>query len=295
MQTYLSCNGTILDLTRPAVMGILNLMPHSFSPIGRVHDLKEAINYAQQMVRAGVDIIDIGAEPTHPQNEINTSEEQELAALLPVIKAITSETNIPISVDTSRPRVMEAVVAAGAHMINDVRGLRVPGALAAAAALPVPICLMHMRYLRLPDQTEISSNTAEAENDLLTEIDHFFEQQFEQCEAAGIKRERLILDPGVGSGVFGKSLIENLQLIHDLAYFKKFNVPILIGASRKQFLGELLNVPVEKRFAGSLAAALKAMQNGANILRVHDVAATVQAMKVMYAIDTFSRDKDRAK
>lgn len=271
-------------------MGILNLMPNSFSPVGRMPDTKDAIAYAHQMVRAGAAIIDVGAEPTHPLNNTMVTEEQELSALIPVIKILSQELQVPISVDTSRPRIMEAVIHAGAHMINDVRALRVPGAREIVADLDVPICLMHMRHFSLPGHTEILHSTSKINGSILQEISHFFDEQLLLCDQAGIARNRLLLDPGIGAGSFGKNLQENIQLINQLDYFKRFNLPLHIGVSRKTFLGELLNVSVEKRFAGSISAALMAARQGANIIRVHDVEATIHALKVMHAIDTSEKD-----
>ncbi|MFN7096353.1 MAG: dihydropteroate synthase [Gammaproteobacteria bacterium] len=276
LQPIFNCHGKGFDLRKPLVMGIINLMPTSFSPIGRVNNVAEAVAYAKQIVTAGADIIDIGAEPTNAAcMESVITEAEELAALLPVIKALTNEIAVPISVDTSRPGVMEAVIAAGAHMINDVRALRVPGALTTAAALQVPICLMHMRFLRLPDSVAVQEESSSTTTNVMDEIVEFLQQRITACEAAGIKRDYLIVDPGIGAAHFGKSLAENLMIVQQLSRLRILQLPILVGISNKLFKGE----PTEKRAAKNLSATLTAIKNGANIVRVHDVETTVLAIK----------------
>lgn len=285
MNTILHCNGKKLDLSRPNIMGILNLSPLSFSQTGKANSLQQAILLGKQMAAAGAAIIDIGAEPTHPAKQQMTTEEEELAHLLPVIHALKTEVSVPLSVDTSRPRVMEAVINAGAHMINDVRALQVPGALEMAAALSVPICLMYMRYLHQPDTMPTQPRLLGASSNIMHELQAFFEERIFVATQAGIARERLILDPGIGGGYFGKSTKENLTILRLIGNLKHFNLPIVVGASRKSFLGDLLNVPVEERLAGSLAAAMIAIQNGSHIIRVHDVTATRHVLTVLQAIE----------
>lgn len=267
---YLDCRGKRLDLSFPNIMGIINLSPHSFSEVGRMTSVAQAVEYATRLVQAGATILDIGAEPTHPTNQHQTTEAEELERLVPVIRALIDSVDVPISVDTSRPQVMSAVVEAGAHMINDVRALQLPGALAMAAQLPVPVCLMHMRHLIIP---------------VMDEIQQFLTARIQACEAAGIARNRIVIDPGIGGGCFGKNTQENLLILQQLTELQQFNLPILVGMSRKLFLGDLLNIPPAERLAGSIAAAIAAAMRGANIIRVHDVAETVQALKVMRAIE----------
>jgi dihydropteroate synthase len=282
IQQKLNCRGKILDLSRPVVMGIMNLTAASFSPVGRMRSVSEAVNYAKQVVQAGADIIDIGAEPTNAACMENIiSKEEELTALLPIIKALVTEVDVPISVDTSRPSVMEAVIAAGAHMINDVRALRVPGALTTAAALHVPVCLMHMRFLRLPDAIDVIEDTTNDSSTVIDEISKFLIKRIDACINAGIKYENLVIDPGVGAAHFGKDLAENLTIVRELPALKALKLPILVGISHKLFKGE----SVEKRAIGNLIATLAAIKNGANIIRVHDVEATVYAIKIMQLIE----------
>lgn len=283
MQQILHCRGKVLDLSNPKIMGIMNLTATSFSPIGRVNDVKEAVNYAKKMVAAGADIIDVGAEPTNTAcMEAIISEEEELAALLPVIKALVTEITTPISVDTSRPRIMEAVITAGAHMINDVRALRMPGAVAMAASLQVPVCLMHMRFLRLPDAIAVIEDTVQDTISVTEEIIQFLQKRVDVSLAAGMKRENLIIDPGIGASHFGKNLAENLIIVKELTAIKeKLALPILVGISGKLFKGD----PVEQRVIGNLITTLEAIKNGANIVRVHDVAAMIYAINVMQALE----------
>lgn len=285
MTKQLNCREKILDLSRPAVMGILNLSKYSFSPVGRVACIEEAVAHAKRMESEGADIIDVGAEPTNPVNpDCCVSEEEEYELLLPAIAALVSTVKVPISIDTSRPNIMKACVEAGASMINDTRALRVPGALETAAKLSVPICLMHMRFLRLPGQVNFVGNTADNALSVIEEIKHFFSERINACEAAGIAREHLVLDPGIGGGCFGKSTEENLELLRSLPELNDFHLPLLVGVSRKLFIGELLNIPVEERLVGSLVATFAAIQGGANIIRAHDVLPTVQAIHMMQRV-----------
>lgn len=259
-----------LDFTRPQIMGILNVTPDSFSDGGCYIAPEIAVERALAMIEEGADIIDIGGESTRPGAQPVTAAE-ETARVIPIIKAIRHHSTIPISIDTSKPEVMRAAVAAGASMINDVRALREEGALAAAAELNVPVCLMHM-------QGEPRTMQANPHyDDVVSEVYRFLEARINAALAAGITRHHLLIDPGFG---FGKTLEHNLLLLKELNRFKALGVPLLVGISRKAMIGQILDKPVEQRVYGSLAAAVLALSQGADILRVHDVAATVDVLKV---------------
>jgi dihydropteroate synthase len=264
---------TILDLSHPHVMGILNVTPDSFSDGGKHNDLVQALTHANEMINAGATIIDIGGESTRP-GASEVSVEQELERVIPVVEAISQRFEVWISVDTSKPEVIRESANAGAHIINDIRSLQEPGALEAAAATGLPICLMHMQG----DPATMQQSPKYKQ--LLQDVDAFFVQQIARCEAAGIKKEQLILDPGFG---FGKNLSHNYQLLAHLADFHRFGLPLLVGMSRKSMIGQLLNVGPSQRLTGSLACAVIAAMQGAHILRVHDVKETVEAMRVVEA------------
>ncbi len=272
--SVLDCAGRLLDLTRPRVMGILNLTPDSFSDGGRFVSIDTALDHARRMVREGADIIDLGGESTRPgAGEVSAAEEIE--RVVPVIERLAAELPVPLSVDTSKPEVMRAAVAAGAGMINDVRALRAPGALTAAARLGVPVCLMHMQGE--PRTMQAAPQYA----DVVAEVSAFLVARGQDCVEAGIPRSRLVLDPGFG---FGKTLAHNLELLRRLAELAALRLPLLVGISRKSMIGALLGgAPVDGRLFGSLAGALVAMQRGARILRVHDVGPTVEALRVAWA------------
>lgn len=260
---------------RVQVMGILNVTPDSFSDGGQFHALDAALQHVEAMLEQGVDIIDIGGESTRPGATPVTLAE-ELARVVPVITAIRQRFDVPLSVDTSKPEVMQAAVAAGADMINDVRALQEPGALAVCADLSVPICLMHMQ-----GQPRTMQHNPQYTN-VVADVSQFFAERIQACIAAGIARERLILDPGFG---FGKTLQHNVDLLAKLDTFSAFNLPLLVGMSRKSMIGALLNDrPVDERLHGSVAAAVIAAMKGASIVRVHDVAATADAMKIVNAL-----------
>ena len=273
----LHSKGRTLDLSRPQVMGILNVTPDSFSDGSRYQQLDAALRHASQMVQAGATLIDIGGESTRP-GAAEVPLEQELERVVPVVERLAAELDIWLSVDTYKAEVMLASMAAGAHLINDIRALEAPGALAAAAEAQVPVCLMHMqgapRTMQLAPHYE----------DLLGEIHGYFEQRIAACVAAGIPRERLILDPGFG---FGKTLEQNYELLARLEEFADFQLPLLVGMSRKSMVGQLLDRPVEARLAGSLALALYASTRGAHIIRVHDVQETVDALRIFSYADQF--------
>ena len=273
--TTLHCGRHTLDLTRARVMGILNVTPDSFSDGGDFATREAALRHARQMVADGADLIDVGGESTRP-GAPPVSVAEELARVIPVIEALASELAVPVSVDTSKPEVMRAAVAAGAGLINDVAALRRPGALAAAAALRVPVCLMHM-------QGEPGTMQQDpAYGDVVAEVAAFLAGRLAACEAAGIPRVRLLVDPGFG---FGKTLAHNLALLRGLPRLASLGVPVLAGLSRKSMIGALLGgVPVGERLHGSVAAAVLAVERGAAIVRVHDVGPTVQALRIVAAV-----------
>ena len=267
----LDCAGRELVLDRPLVCGIVNVTPDSFSDGGDHFDAAAAIAHGLQLVGQGADLLDIGGESTRP-GAAPVGEDEECRRVIPVIEALARQTRVPISIDTSKPGVMRAAVAAGAGLINDVYALRLDGALDAAAELQVPVCLMHM-------QGEPRSMQADPHYDeVVADIKRFLADRIFTCELAGIPRKRLLVDPGFG---FGKTLEHNLALLRELQQLANLGAPLLVGLSRKSFLGALSGRqdPAERVYA-SVAAALIAAQRGAAILRVHDVAATVDALTV---------------
>ncbi len=263
-------------------MGILNVTPDSFSDGGRFIGRADALRRVREMIAEGAGIIDVGGESTRPGARAVAADE-ELARVIPVIEAIRSESDIPVSIDTSKPEVMRAAVAAGASLINDVRALREPGALAAAAELGVPVCLMHMRGEPRTMQQDPRYD------DVVAEVLAFLEQRVAACEAAGIPRERIVLDPGFG---FGKTLEHNLALFRALPRFAATGLPVLVGVSRKSMIGQVLEVPVDERLAGSLALASLATWLGAAIIRSHDVRDTVQAVRMIRAVMETTTDEE---
>ena len=270
----LRCGGRTLDLQRPVVMGVLNLTPDSFSDGGRYVEPDQALRRALALAGQGAAIIDLGGESTRP-GAAPVSAEEELGRVLPVLGRLRPLTGAILSVDTSKPELMRAAAAAGADLINDVYALRAPGALEAAAESGCALCLMHMQgeprtMQRAPQYT-----------DVVAEVRAFLEERVEACRAAGIADERLVLDPGFG---FGKTLEHNLTLLRHLEEVRIDGLPILAGLSRKSMIGTITGKLSQERVHGSVAAALIAAQNGARILRVHDVAATVDALKVLAAL-----------
>lgn len=258
----------------PQVMGILNITPDSFSDGGQFQNIEQALQRTKQMLAEGASIIDVGGESTRPGAEA-VNEQQELARVIPIVEAIRARFDVAISVDTSKAAVMREAVQAGASMINDIRALQEADTLAVCAELQVPICLMHMQGQPRTMQQRPQYN------DVLEEVFQFFEQRVEACVDAGIARERLVLDPGFG---FGKTLHHNLKLLRRLDRFSALDLPILVGVSRKSMIGALLDDrPVDGRVIGSVAAAVIAAMKGAAIIRVHDVQATVDAMKIVQA------------
>ena len=272
--TSLDCGGRKLDLSRTAIMGILNVTPDSFSDGGIFLVRDAAVTHALLMVEEGADIIDVGGESTRPGAQA-VSVQEELDRVIPVIEAIASAVPVPISIDTSKPEVMRAAVAAGAGLINDVRALRATDALNTAAALGVPVCLMHMQG------EPRSMQHHPVYTDVVVEVRDFLQERIEACIAAGIPRQRMLVDPGFG---FGKTVEHNLDLLRRLGELRALGMPILAGLSRKSMIGALFGLPVEQRLHASVALALIAVQNGATMLRVHDVRATREAIRMFEAV-----------
>lgn len=276
MVETLDCAGRLLDLRIPQVMGILNITPDSFSDGGVFFVADQAIARARQIVAEGAAIIDVGGESTRPGAR-PVSVQEELDRVIPVIEAIAPEISVPISIDTSKPEVMRAAVHAGAGLINDVMALRRPGALEAAAALGVPVCLMHM-------QGEPRSMQQDPQyTDVVAEVRAFLADRVAASVAAGIARERIIVDPGFG---FGKRLEHNIALFNQLPDLKSLGLPLLVGVSRKSMIGAILNAPVSERLYGGLALSTLAAWMGAAIIRTHDVKATWDVLEVCRALKT---------
>lgn len=271
----LDCAGRTLTLDRPRLAGIVNVTPDSFSDGGDFFDSERAIAHGLALVEQGADLLDVGGESTRP-GAAEVCADEEIARIVPVIAALVQRTAVPVSVDTSKPEVMRAAVAAGAGMINDVCALRREGALDVAAELRVPICLMHRQG------EPRTMQQAPHYDDVVVEVKRFLIDRLLACEFAGIPKRRLIIDPGFG---FGKSLEHNLALLRALRQFTNLGVPLLVGVSRKAMIGTLIgrSVPAERVY-GSVAAALIAVQRGAAITRVHDVAAVRDALVVWQAI-----------
>lgn len=273
--TTLDCNGRLLRLDRPRVMGIVNVTPDSFSDGGAHQSTEAAIAHGLRLAGEGADLLDIGGESTRPgADDVGVAE--ELRRVVPVIERLVAETGLPVSVDTSKPEVMRAAVAAGAGMINDIHALRRDGALEAAAELAVPVVLMHM--LGQPRDMQVAPQY----DDVVAEVHRFLAERVFAAEMAGIAKKHLVIDPGFG---FGKNLEHNLSLLACLERFSDLGLPVLAGLSRKRSIAELTGREgLHERVYGSVAAHLIAAQRGAVLLRVHDVAATVDALKVWSAV-----------
>lgn len=271
-----------LDLSHPHVMGILNVTPDSFSDGGKHNQLIDAVKHANAMINAGATIVDVGGESTRP-GASEVSVDEELSRVIPVVEAVAQRFEVWVSVDTSKPEVIRESARAGAHIINDIRSLSEPGALEAAAQTALPVCLMHMQ-----GEPRTMQN-APHYDDVFESVNRYFVEQIARCEAAGIAKENLLLDPGFG---FGKNLHHNYQLLARLSEFHHFELPLLVGMSRKSMVGQLLNVGPTERLSGSLACAVIAAMQGANIIRVHDVKETVEAMRVVEATLS-AKDKKR--
>ena len=270
----LSCGGRLLDLTRPHVMGILNVTPDSFSDGGRFKALDAALRHAESMVAAGATLVDVGGESTRP-GAPPVSVQEELARVVPVVEAIAARLDVVVSVDTSTPEVIAEAAARGAGLVNDVRALRRPGALEAAVRSGLPVCLMHMRG----EPGDMQDNPSY--QNVVSEVGRFLLERVETCVGAGIARERILLDPGFG---FAKSLDHNLSLFKHLPELVALGYPLLVGVSRKSMIGGVLGKPVGERLYGGLALAALAAAQGARILRVHDVAETVDALRMIAAV-----------
>lgn len=264
------CAGKSLDLSAPRIMGIVNVTPDSFSDGGKFFSRDAAIRQAIKLVEDGADILDIGGESTRP-GSTPVQEQEEIDRIAPVIEAISSELNVPISIDTMNAEVMRAAVAVGAGLINDVNALRGEGALQAAAELKVPVCLMHMQGTPQTMQKEPDYQ------DVVSEVEAFLLERVSVCEQAGIPAERIMLDPGFG---FGKRARHNLRLMKHLSRLTALPYPVLVGVSRKSIIGDMLKVDVQERLAGSLALASIAVWQGAKLIRTHDVRETAQAVKL---------------
>lgn len=279
MRRNLRCGNRDLDLSRPRVMGILNVTPDSFSDGGRFTTPDAALVQARRMVDEGAALIDVGGESTRPGAR-PVSVHEEIDRVVPVVERIARELDTCVSVDTGTPELMRAAAAAGAHLFNDVRALRRDGALVAARDTGLPICLMHMQGE--PGAMQQSPHY----DDVVVEVSDFLRQRIAACVETGIGYDRLLIDPGFG---FGKTFTHNLQLLRRLDELSSLGVPVLAGVSRKSMIGRALNDgradrPVAGRLYGSLAAAVIAAMKGATILRVHDVAATVDALAVVAAL-----------
>ena len=271
--------GIELDLNLPQVMGVVNVTPDSFSDGGTLYannalSVAAAVDRAALMVQEGASIIDVGGESTRPGADA-ISVDEELSRVVPVIAALRARFDVAVSIDTSTPQVITAAAQAGAGLINDVRALQREGALQAAADTGLPICLMHIQGEPKTMQQEPHYD------DLLAEISSYFEARIKACCAVGITPDKLILDPGFG---FGKTLQHNLQLLQLLSRLQKFNLPVLVGMSRKSMIGNVLNKPLDERVYGGLAVAVMALERGATIVRTHDVGATVDALKMTQAV-----------
>ena len=271
----LDCAGRVLKLDRPRVVGIVNVTPDSFSDGGKHDTFEAAVAHALRLVAEGADAIDVGGESTRPGADAVPFEE-ELHRVIPVIERLARESAVPISIDTSKPEVMRAAVAVGAGMINDVYALRRDGALETAASLGVPVVLMHMQG------EPRSMQAAPHYDDVVAEVHRFLAERIFAAEMAGIAKKNIVIDPGFG---FGKTVAHNLALLAQLERFTELGVPVLAGLSRKKTIGDLTGrSDPHERVHGSVAAALVAVQRGAMLLRVHDVAATMDALTVWNAV-----------
>ncbi|MCX2960183.1 dihydropteroate synthase [Rodentibacter caecimuris] len=271
----LYANQKSLDLSFPQIMGILNFTPDSFSDSGKFFTLDKALFQVEKMLNEGANIIDIGGESTRPMaNEV--SEQEELLRVIPLVEAVRKRFDCWISVDSSKAIVMQEAAKIGMDLINDIRSLQEPNALQVAAELDLPVCIMHMRGQ--PSTMQTNPQYQDVVQDVLT----FLRERSEQCITAGIRKENLIWDMGFG---FGKTVQHNYKLLQQLNRFCEEGCPVLAGLSRKSMIGAVLDKPVDERMTGSVAGALIAAQHGAKILRVHDVAATSDALKVWLATE----------
>lgn len=268
------CGKYQLDLTRPHVMGIVNVTPDSFSDGGSYESTDKAVAHALQLVAEGADILDIGGESTRP-GATPVSLDEEMSRVIPVVEKLAQVAGVPLSIDTYKPEVMRAAIAAGADIINDVRALQEPGALEAVAQSNAGVCLMHMQGL--PQSMQDNPQY----QDVVAEVHTFLAQRLNIAQASGIAAERIVLDPGFG---FGKRTVHNVALLRELQAFADLGRPLLVGLSRKSVLGQITGADVYVRLHASLAASVISAMKGARIVRVHDVKATADALKVAAAI-----------
>ena len=264
----------LLQEGRTAIMGILNATPDSFSDGGLFISVSKAVDHVARMIDEGADIIDIGGESTRP-GASPVSAEEEMERVIPIIEAVSQRFGVIISIDTSKATVMQAAVNAGAGMINDVRALKEEDALQAAVKMAVPVCLMHMQ-----GQPQ-SMQDKPVYNDVTTDVREFLSERVDQCLEAGMDLNNIMLDPGFG---FGKTTEQNFQLLNELEHIRSHDLPVLAGLSRKSMIGQTLNLGVNERLSASIALALLAVLNGANILRLHDVKETCQAVRMIEAV-----------
>jgi len=274
INTQFLCGRFQLDLTRPQVMGIVNVTPDSFSDGGKYSSVNLAVEHALQLIAEGADILDIGGESTRPGAD-PVSLEEELRRVVPVIEALSKVTTVPLSIDTYKPEVMRAAIVAGADIVNDICALREDGALEIVAASNAGICLMHMQGV--PQTMQLNPQY----EDVVAEVKQFLADRVEACLAHGIASERILLDPGFG---FGKTTAHNVALIQHLDRFAELGFPLLVGLSRKSVLGRIAGGDEQQRLHAGLAASVISVMKGAKIVRVHDVKATVDALKVVAAV-----------
>lgn len=267
-------NQHVMDLNFPQVMGIVNMTPDSFSDGGHYNNLDTAMRRVENMIQSGATFIDIGGESTRPGAD-EVSVDEEISRVIPLVEKITQHHDIWISVDTSKPEVITEAAKAGAHLINDIRALTLPGALEAAQKTGLPVCIMHMQ-----GDPKTMQQAPYYQQDIYLEVDQFFTRHIQSCINAGIEKQKIILDPGFG---FGKTLQHNYRLLAKLADFHHFDLPLLVGMSRKSMIGQLLNVPPLERTIGSVSCAVIAAMKGAQIIRVHDVQETVDALRIVQA------------
>jgi dihydropteroate synthase len=272
MNKIIKCKDLTLNLNKPNIVGILNVTPDSFSDGGKFFVAEKAIEHAKQMQNEGADIIDIGGESTRPESE-RISEDEELRRVLPVLESLVGKINIPISIDTMKPVVADECLKRGAHIINDVSGLRDENMIEVVSKHNAPVVIMHM--VDMPDTMQNNPNYV----DVVIEIKQYLKKQAKIAEKAGI--DQVIIDPGIG---FGKTLNHNLEIIRRLKEFKELGYPIMVGPSRKSFIGAILDCKVDERLEGTLATVTACVLGGANIIRVHDVKECVRATQVAYRI-----------
>jgi dihydropteroate synthase len=276
MTLVLDCGGRLLPLDRPLIMGVVNVTPDSFSDGGAHLERDAAVAHALRLVEEGADLIDVGGESTRPGSH-PVSVAEEIARVVPVVERFSAAApQVPISIDTSKAAVMRAAVAAGASFVNDVRALRERGALETVAELGVPVCLMHMQG------TPRTMQDQPFYDDVVGEVAQFLAGRIAACRAAGIGEDRIVVDPGFG---FGKSTTHNLELLRRLEVLTELGRPVMVGLSRKRTIGEITGREVADRLVGSVVAAVLAVQRGASIVRVHDVAATRDALAVLAAVE----------